>query len=268
NAFVANGALHIVARSESFSGSSYTSARLKSQGLFSFTYGRVEWRAQMPYGVGLWPALWMLGTNISTSGIGWPDCGEVDVLENKGTNITQVQSSIHYGSDGTTTYNFTDGQSITNGYHTYTFDWTPNTMLFYVDGHLFETQNSPWGNSDGASPFPFNKPFFLLMNMAIGGNYVGNPSQADINTGTVFPAEVLVDYVRVYNTTPPLLISVTQTNSSIILSWPSNIVCHLQAQTNPPATGIGNNWFPVGTTTNQVQIIPITGSAFFRLVTP
>ena len=268
NSFVTNGLLHIVGRNETLGNNNYTSARIKSEGHFSFTYGRVEWRAQMPYGVGLWPALWMLGTNISVSAIGWPDCGEVDVFENKGTNITKVQSSIHYGGDGTATYTFTDAQSVTNDFHTYTLDWAPNVMLFYVDGHLFETQTSPWGNADGTSPFPFNQPFFLLMNLAIGGNYVGNPAQTDINNGTVFPAEVLVDYVRIYNPTQPLRLSVQQTSSNIVLSWPSNIVCHLQAQTNAVSTGIGNNWFPVGTTTNQTQIIPITGSVFFRLVTP
>jgi hypothetical protein len=141
-------------------------------------------------------------------------------------------------------------------------------MLFYVDGHLLETQTGPWGNADGASPFPFNQPFFLLMNLAIGGNYVGKPSQADINAGTVFPAVALVDYVRIYNTTQPFRLAIQQTSSNIVLSWPSNIVCHLQAQTNPPSTGVGNNWFPVGTATNQAQILPMTGSVFFRLVTP
>ncbi|HEX4264534.1 MAG TPA: glycoside hydrolase family 16 protein [Verrucomicrobiae bacterium] len=267
NAFVANGMLHIVGRQESLGNSHYTSARLKSDGHFSFTYGRLEWRAQLPYGVGLWPALWMLGTNISVSSIGWPDCGEIDVLENKGTNVTKAQSSIHYGGDGTATYTFTDGQAATN-FHTYTLDWTTNTMLFYVDGHLFETQNSPWGNTDGASPFPFNKPAFLLMNMAVGGNYVGNPDQTNIDAGTVFPAEFLVDYVRIYTTTQPFRLAVMQTSSNIILSWPSNIVCHLQAQTDAPPSGIGNNWIQVGTTTNQAQIIPMTSSAYFRLVTP
>jgi beta-glucanase (GH16 family) len=265
NSFVANGFLHIVAQKESLGGSSYTSARMKSQGLFSFTYGRLEWRAQTPYGLGLWPALWMLGTNIS--GVGWPDCGEIDVLENTGTNSFMVQSSIHYGGDGTAVYNFFDGGAITN-FHTYTLDWTTNSLLFYIDGHLFETQTGNWGNGDGASPFPFNQPFFLVMNMAVGGNYVGNPSKTDINANTVFPAEVLVDYVRIYNTTDPFRIDVKQTGSSILLTWPSNIVCRLEAQTNSTPSGLGNNWFPVDTTTNHMQITPMSGSAFFRLITP
>jgi beta-glucanase (GH16 family) len=267
NAFVSNGLLHIVARSESFGGASYTSARIKSQGLFSLKYGRIEWRAQLPYGVGFWPALWLLGTNISTSGIGWPGCGEFDVMENKGTNVFNVQASIHSGSDGTAIYNFTDGAATTN-FHSYTLDWTTNAILFYVDGHLYETQMS-WGSSTtNAYPFPFNQPFFLLMNMAIGGNYLGNPSPSTINAGTVFPGEMLLDYLRIYKTTDPFRIAIQRTGANILLSWPSNIVCRLQAQTNTPATGLTSNWFPVTTTTNQIQFAPSNTSVFYRLVTP
>jgi hypothetical protein len=218
----------------------------------------------MPYGVGFWPALWMMGTNIST--IGWPDCGEIDVLENKGTNTTVVQSSIHYGGDATGYYNFIDGAAITN-FHTYTLDWTTNALLFYVDGHLFETQTG-WGNADGPYPFPFNQPFFLIMNLAVGGNYVGNPSVSNIESQTTFPSQVLVDYVRIYRTTDPLRLAITQTSSNLLLSWPSNIVCNLQGQTNPPSAGLGTNWYPVSTSTNLLPIVPVAGSAFYRLITP
>ena len=110
---------------------------MKSQGLYNFTYGRVEWRAKFPSGVGFWPALWLLGSNISSKG--WPDCGEVDVFENTGSNTAMVQSSIHSGSDATGIYNFIN-DGVTN-FHTYTFDWTTNAMLFYVDGHLFSKPN-------------------------------------------------------------------------------------------------------------------------------
>jgi beta-glucanase (GH16 family) len=263
NEFVANGLLHIVARKESFGGANYTSARMKSEGLFSFTYGRLEWRVQSPAGVGFWPALWLLGTNISS--IGWPNCGEIDVFENTGTNSLMVQSSVHSGSDGTAIYNFTDGGAVTN-FHTYTLDWTTNALLFYVDGHLFETQTG-WGSSYAAYPFPFNKPFFLLMNFAIGGQYVGYPTPAEINAHSVFPSEVLVDYVRIYNTTAPFQLAIQQTGSNVLLSWPSNIVAHLQAQTNP-LSGVGNNWYQVGAASNQMFINPTAGSAFFRLTTP
>jgi beta-glucanase (GH16 family) len=261
NSFVLDGQLHIVARKQTVGSYGYTSARMKSQGRYSFTYGRLEWRAQFPNGVGFWPALWLLGTNITS--VGWPNCGEIDVFENTGTNSSMVQSSIHSGSDATGIYNFFEG-GVTN-FHTYTVDWTTNAFLFYVDGHLFQSQTS-WSSAAGSYPFPFNRPSFLLMNFAIGGNYVSNPSSTDINAHSVFPAEVLVDYVRVYNTTAPFRLVIEQTSSNLILNWPSNIVAHLQAQTN--SQGLGSNWYVVNPATNPVRITPTNGSAFFRLTTP
>ncbi|MGA2870923.1 MAG: glycoside hydrolase family 16 protein, partial [Verrucomicrobiota bacterium] len=173
NSYVSAGYLHIAARQQSVDGHSYTSARMKSQGLFSFTYGRIEWRAQLPNGAGFWPALWLLGTNISN--VGWPGCGEIDVVENKGSDLKMDQGSLHSGSDETKIYHFFDGDSVTN-FHTYTLDWATNAMLFYVDGHLYETQTN-WSSSVGSYPTPFNQPFFILMNIAVGGNYLGNPSR-------------------------------------------------------------------------------------------
>ena len=264
NAYVTNGMLHIIARQESIGGANYSSARMKSQGLFNFTYGRLEWRAKLPFGTGTWPALWLLGTNISS--ISWPGCGEIDVTENNGSNPFFEQGSLHSGSDETTIYNFYGNDSVTN-FHTYTLDWMTNAFLFYVDGHLYQTQTS-WSSPVGGYPVPFNRPFFLLMNLAIGGNYVGNPSTSAINSGTVFPAEMLVDYVRVYNLTDPFRIAVKQSGPNIVLTWPTNIVCRMQGQTNPPASGIGNNWSLIGTTINQLQVTPANGSGYFRLVSP
>jgi hypothetical protein len=97
---------------------------------------------------------------------------------------------------------------------------------------------------------------------------VSNPTSTDINAHSVFPSEVLVDYVRVYNTTAPLRIAIQQTGTNLVLTWPSNIVAHLQAQTNPPPSGIGSNWYAVSTQTNRVPVTPSNGSAFFRLTTP
>lgn len=262
NAYVAGGQLHIVAQKESYGGSSYTSARLKSQGLFSFRYGRVEWRAQLPGGVGFWPALWLLGTNITVPAIGWPGCGEIDVMENNGGALTNVQGSLHSGSDETAVYTLPNGGSVTN-FHTYTLDWSTNAILFYVDGHLYETQTS-WSSSYGAYPFPFNQPFFLIMNVAVGGSYLGNPTTNAINAGTTFPGQMQVDYVRIYNQTSPLRISITQANSKILLAWPGNIVCHLQTQTN----SLGTNWIDTVTATNSWQLIPSNNAAFYRLESP
>lgn len=264
NAYVANGMLHIVARQEAYGGYSYTSARMKSEGLFSWLYGRIEWRAQLPSGAGYWPALWMLGTNITSEG--WPACGEIDVLENNGSTPPMAQGSIHSGTDATAIYNFPDGGGVTN-FNTYTLDWTTNAILFYVNGHLYETQTS-WGSSTGnAYPFPFNQPFFLIMNVAVGGSYLGYPTTNAINAGTTFPGEMLVDYVRIYNVTNPLRLAVKQAGSNVVLNWPSNVVCHVQADTNLLATG-SNAWFAVAATTNTLQVTPGAIPTLYRLASP
>jgi len=264
NAFVSNGLLHIVARQEAAGDSSYTSARLKSQGLYACQYGRLEWRVQLPPGVGCWPAVWLLGTNITT--LNWPGCGEIDVMENNGSNPFMAQGSIHSGTDATAIYYFTDGLSATN-FHTYTLDWSTNYLLFYVDGHLYQTQTG-WGTSTtNAFPFPFNQPFFLIMNLAIGGNYLGNPTPNAINAGTVFPAEMQVDYVRLYSLTDPLALGLKRTGAGLVLSWPSNIVCHLQTQTNRSLNST-SAWFQVATNTNYYQVAASGTNAFFRLTTP
>ena len=262
NSYVSGGYLHIVALKQSDGGQNYTSARIKSEGLFSFQYGRIEWRAQLPNGAGFWPALWMLGANINT--IGWPGCGEIDVMENNGGALGTVQGSLHSGSDETAVYNFLNGDSVTN-FHTYTLDWGTNAILFYVDGHLYESQTN-WSSSVGSYPTPFNQPFFIIMNLAVGGNYVGNPNTNTINTGS-FPGEMLVDYVRIYHQTAPLQISISQTNSVAALNWPDGILCHLQAQTNSLA---GQNWFDLVNITNPVVIVPNPNndSVFYRLESP
>jgi len=263
NSFVAGGLLHIVARQQAYSGASYTSARMKSQGLFSWQYGRIEWRAQLPAGSGFWPALWMLGTNINT--VGWPGCGEVDVLENNGSNPAMAQGSIHSGSDATAIYNFPDGGGVTN-FNIYALDWTTNAILFYVNGHLYETQTS-WSSSVGAYPFPFNQPFFLIMNLAIGGQYLGYPSTNAINAGSTFPAQVLVDYVRIYNVTNPLRLAIKQAGTNLLLTWTSNVVCRVQAVTNLLASG-SNAWVEVAASTNSLKVSPIGAAAMFRLASP
>jgi len=264
NAFEAGGYLHIIAKDESYEGASYTSARIKSQGLFSCQYGRIEWRAQLPEGVACWPALWLLGDNISS--LGWPDCGEIDVMENNGSSLGTVQGSLHSGSDETGYYNF-PGNDSAAGFHTYTLDWTTNAIIFYVDGHLYENQSN-WTSSAGSYPFPFNQPFFIIMNLAVGGNYLGNPATNAINAGTVFPAELCVDYVRIYQTTDRLRLAVKQTDSGLDLSWPANIVCHLEVQTSQFPAGLGTNWVSIPTAINQILIKPAAGSAYYRLASP
>jgi beta-glucanase (GH16 family) len=264
NAYVSNGLLHIVAQEESMGGFSFTSARMKTEGLYNTpVYGRIEWRAAMPAGVGMWPGLWLLGSDYPT--VGWPDCGEIDVAETKGTELTSVHGSLHSGSDETAIYtSFTGGDSITN-FHNYMVDWESNSISFSVDGNVYETVTS-WTSPIGPFPAPFNAPFYLLMNLAVGGNFVGNPSVAAIEAGTVFPAEIQVDYVRVLEQTAPLQIAATQSNGNVVLSWPANIVCHLQAQTN----SLTGAWSDLAPTSNPFTVTPDPNNAgvFYRLESP
>ena len=156
--------------------------------------GTLEWRAKLPSGIGMWPALWMLGSNYPT--VGWPNCGEIDVVENNGATPTWVQGSLHWGAaaeiGGRNVQLSQSGDSVTN-WHIYDLSWAPGIMRFYVDGNLWET--------DSGLSAPFNQPFFFIMNLAVGGNYVGNPSVAAIKAGTAFPQALQVDYVRVYEPT-------------------------------------------------------------------
>jgi beta-glucanase (GH16 family) len=207
NAYVTNGLLHIRAQRETTNGFVYTSARMKTQGIFSKTYGWIEFRAKLPQGAGFWPALWMLGTNIVSQT--WPRCGEIDVMENKGTDPITIGGTIIHNTSGspgtpvyqTKSYNLpTPGDSVTN-FHTYAIQWSTNSIIWLVDGVSVQTWTS-WTSSLGPFPAPFDRPFFLLMNLAVGGNYVGNPSTNSINPS--MPGEMQVDYVRVYDYAAPV----------------------------------------------------------------
>jgi beta-glucanase (GH16 family) len=168
----------------------YTSARLKTQGLFSQAYGRFEARAQMPYGKGLWPAFWMLGANIDQ--VSWPACGEVDILETIGTDITTNHGSLHApGYNPTGTYTLPNGAKYSDGFHTFAAEWEPGTIRFYVDDVLYETRTI--GETDGGGTWEFDHPFFLILNVAVGGAWPGDPDST-----TVFPQTLKVDWVRVY----------------------------------------------------------------------
>ncbi len=208
NIYVSNGLLHIVAQRESYHGCRYTSAKMRTRGHFSQKYGRFEFRARLPQGKGYWPAFWLMPES-ATYGP-WAASGEIDVMENKGANPSNVMGTIHFGgtfprnthSHGPS-YNFPAGDSVTN-FHLYAVEWTSNAIRWYVDDHLYETQTAWWSASGPASatvrnpyPAPFNQPFFVIMNLAVGGNFDGNPDDA-----TVFPGEVQVDYVRVYDEAP------------------------------------------------------------------
>ena len=201
NAYVGtDGYLHIVAKQPS--SSVYTSARLKTQGLFSFQYGRIEFRAQVPEAQGLWPAAWLLGNNIST--VNWPACGEMDVLERVDAAKTPDwnEGSVHgagfTGGTGLgTIYNFPAGQTA-GGWHTYGMIWSPGTVAYYVDNPAqpYVTYTNPaslTGIAGAAWPFDAGQSSFIILNLAVGGDWPGSP-----NSSTPFPSQMLVDYVRIY----------------------------------------------------------------------
>ena len=171
----------------------YTSARIFTQGLFSQTYGRFEASIKMPLGKGIWPAFWMLGNDIDT--VGWPKSGEIDIVENIG-EPTVSHSTIHgpgYSGDKAPTAKFTlpPGQRVDTAFHLYALEWAPNDIKFFLDDHLV-AERTPADLPAGAT-WVYNRPFFIILNLAVGGDWPGNPDST-----TTFPQQMLVDYVRVY----------------------------------------------------------------------
>lgn len=185
NASVSNGTLKIVLKAESFSGSSYTSARILSKGKFSFKYGKVEARAKLPAGGGTWPAIWMLGDNFNT--VGWPACGEIDIMEHVGNQLNKIFGTLHHPghSGGNADGGFTMISNATTEFHRYGMEWTPASIKFSVDDVVYFT----FPNN---SSLPFNQPFFFIMNIAMGGNFGGAVDPA-FTSGTME-----IDYIRVY----------------------------------------------------------------------
>ncbi len=216
NAMVKDGLLTLRALKEPLHGCGYTSARLKTRSrdgtaLFAQQYGRFEFRAKVPSGKGLWPALWLLPLEDKYGG--WAASGEIDVMEIVGDQPGTVLSSLHFGSSFpkrhlvTHTHDLPDGSTV-GDWHVYTVEWTPGRIQWWVDEQLSATQEFWWSCSkslDGSGlepaceadlnrwPAPFDQPFYLVMNVAVGGNFPGLP-----NPQTSFPAEMVIDYVRVY----------------------------------------------------------------------
>lgn len=167
----------------------YTSARLSTQGQFTQTYGRFEARMKLPRGQGMWPAFWMLGADIGN--VGWPNSGEIDIMENVGFEPNTVHGTLHgpgySGAGGIgAAYN---GPNFSDDFHTYAVDWAPNQIKWYVDGNLYQTRTPADLNGNR---WVFDHPFYLILNLAVGGYWPGDP-----NSSTVFPQRLVVDYVRV-----------------------------------------------------------------------
>jgi beta-glucanase (GH16 family) len=193
NVFLSSGNLVIDARKEDYGGNHYTSARITTQDKKEFTYGRVDIRAKLPVDQGLWPALWMLGSNISS--IGWPKCGEINIMELIGKNPSQVVGSFHWekadGSEGTVnnTHRLSSGD-FSQQFHVFSLIWGRDSLKILVDNKPYEAA-SRQDLSNGT--YPFDKSFFLIFNVAVGGDWPGPPDNS-----TSFPQRMFVDYVRVF----------------------------------------------------------------------
>jgi beta-glucanase (GH16 family) len=196
NARVENGKLTIEARQEKYEGSYYTSARLKTQGLQSFQYGRIEARLKVPAGAGVWPAFWMLGADFD--GKNWPDCGEVDIMEYIGKEPDLIMGTLHGpGYSGALGFSKWNRQkyNIADDFHTYAVEWEPDRVTWFYDGAEYFTVTPA---DVGDRKWVFEHPFFIILNLALGGQLAG-----PIGLQTAFPAQLQVDYVRVFQAANP-----------------------------------------------------------------
>ena len=172
----------------------FTSARLVTRQHFTFTYGLVEARIKIPFGQGIWPAFWLLGANIDE--VGWPACGEIDVMENIGREPGIVHGTVHLpghsGANGISgMYGLPTGQALKDDFHLYAVEWRPGSIRWYLDNHLyFEVRKADLPRK---TPWPFQRPFYLVLNVAVGGEWPGAPDET-----TIFPQVMLIDYVRVH----------------------------------------------------------------------
>lgn len=196
NCWITNSMLVIEARQQSYGGKSYTSARLLTKGKWSWTYGRIEGRIKIPRGQGLWPAFWTLGTNIGS--VNWPTCGEIDIMENIGKETNTVHGTAHgpgySGGNGIGgPYTLSSG-AFADDFHVYAIEWETNRIQWFVDGQPYFTITA--SRLQPGSNWVFNAPQFVLLNVAVGGNWPGSPDGT-----TTFPQRMYVDYVRVYAST-------------------------------------------------------------------
>ncbi len=195
NSFQSGGYLVIEAKKEKIDQNDYTSARLVSAGKREFQYGRIDIRAKCPSGRGIWPALWMLGSDFYSSG--WPSCGEIDIMELIGNQPGIIHGTAHYG-ENPAQHQYMGGQSYLVGetyadkFHVFSLKWKENSIEWLVDGKSFFTLTP---DKIGDHPWPFNNPFFFIMNVAVGGNWPGSPDES-----TAFPQQLVVDYIRVFQT--------------------------------------------------------------------
>jgi beta-glucanase (GH16 family) len=199
NVRLEDGNLVIQAVREKFIGadgieSSYTSGRIQTRGKFSQKYGRFEARIKVPYGQGIWPAFWLLGDDFSTDG--WPVCGEIDIMENVGSESSTIHSTLHgLGYSGanalTSSFTFPKGR-LSDDFHVFAVEWEPQAIHFYADDHLYATRTP--ADLPSGKRWAFDHPFFVILDLAVGGSFPSNP-----DASTIFPQKMVVDYVRVYS---------------------------------------------------------------------
>jgi beta-glucanase (GH16 family) len=192
NLFFQDGKMIIEARQESYGGKNYTSSRIKTQGKRSFKFGRVDIRAILPKGKGIWPAFWMMPQNNVFGN--WPSSGEIDILELIGSEPNKAHATLHYGPgpgsiQNSKSYTLTTG-TFNDQFHVFSFEWEQDIMKFYIDDNLYSTVTKA---DLGANNYPFNEAFYFIINLAVGGNWPGPP-----DAGTLFPQWLIVDYVRIY----------------------------------------------------------------------
>lgn len=185
NVIVEDGILKIKALREDYNGSEFTSARLKTKGLFSVKYGRIEVRAKIPEGLGTWPAIWMLGNNIDE--VGWPKCGEIDIMEHKGSALNRIYGTLHYPQrhGGNANGHFIETKTDSSQFHVYAVEWTKEAIKIMMDDTIIHQVKN-------TNDIPFHHDFFILLNLAIGGHFAGTVDPAFSNA--VFE----IDYIRVY----------------------------------------------------------------------
>jgi beta-glucanase (GH16 family) len=199
NSYIQDSVLVIQALKETYTGTEgtreYTSARLRTMNKGDWKYGRFDIRAKLPYGQGLWPAIWLLPTDWVYGG--WAASGEIDIMEMLGHETNKIYGTLHYGGEWPNNVRSGNSYTLTNGtfsgdFHVFTLEWDSTEIKWYVDDEHYLTLNN-WFSSDHGFPAPFDQKFHLLLNVAVGGDWPGNP-----NTSTIFPQTMLVDYVRVY----------------------------------------------------------------------
>ena len=246
NARIESGQLVIEARAESYMGRDYTSARLLTKGKWNAEYGRIEARIKIPRGQGIWPAFWMLGSNIDS--VGWPNCGEIDILENIGREPTVVHGTVHGpGYSGANSvgrpYSLPGNAAFADQFHIYSVEWTTNQIKWSVDGQQYFVL-TPAGLPTGKA-WVFNHPHFVILNLAVGGQWPGNPDAT-----TTFPQRMTVDYVRAYGPTN------------------ATSVCSDNGLFNPGfESGSLDGWMPYGNSIGNVSVghssnLPVHGGNY------